>query len=188
MQAPQSNSPILTEENTILELNRLKGVMKAKYADWDIKAAESGSRFFNPEHRLATRVSKFYKSLAALAVAYGSPSVYDDKYHEVTKAQDALTYASLLSHEVRNQLDIDKSNVVFTVFARIATCSGTLSFIVDFGPCREASKAYFENFGSRARGFLQVSCRRLQSCEADHLQKTVVDLTGTHVVPLTKIY
>jgi hypothetical protein len=145
--------------------------MNAKYADWDTKAAESGSRFFNPEHRLATRVSKFYKSLAELAVAYGSPSVYDDKYHEVTKAQDALTYASPLSLEVRNQLDIDKSNVVFTVFAYIATREGD-SMVVNFGPCRTASKVYFDDFGSRVSGFLQVSCRTSRRrCKAHHTEK-----------------
>jgi hypothetical protein len=131
MQAPQSNSPVFTNEDTIGELQRLKGVMNAKYADWDTKATNPGSRFLNPEHRLATAMSKFYKSLGEMAVPYRSPSVYDQKYHEVTKAHDALTSASQLSLEVRNQLDIDKSNVTFTVFAYIATREGD-SMIVNF--------------------------------------------------------
>jgi hypothetical protein len=159
--------------------------------DWDIKATDSVLRFLSPEHKLATAMSKFYKSLGELAVPYGSSSEYGQKYHNLTKAQKALTSAqaeSQLTREDQIQLDMDQSDVMFTVFARIATCLGTLPFIVDFGPCREASKAYFENFGSRASGFLQVSCRSLYPCEADHLQKTVVDLTGTHVVPLTKIH
>jgi hypothetical protein len=83
-------------------------------------------------------MSKFYKSLGEMAVAYEPPPVYDQKYQEVTTAQDALTSASQLSLEVRNQLDIDKSNVVFTVFAYIATREGD-SMIVNFGPCRTAS-------------------------------------------------
>jgi hypothetical protein len=184
MQAPQSNSPVLTNEDTIGELQRLKRVMYAKYAEWDTKATKSGSRFLNSEHKLATAMSKFYKSLGEMAVAYGPPSAYDQKYYEVTKAQDALTAASQLSLEVRNQLDIDKSNVVFTVFAYIATREGD-SMIVNFRPCRTASKVYFDNFGSRVSGFLQVSCRTSRRrCKAHHLQKKVVGLTGTHAVLL----
>jgi hypothetical protein len=138
-------------------------------------------------------MSKFYKSLGELAMPYGSSSEYGQKYHNLTKAQKALTSAQAqsrltLEDKDKTQPDIDSSDVIFTVFARIATCSGTLPFIVNFGPCREASKAYLEFFGSRAGGFLQVSCRSLYSCEADYSQKMVFDLTGTRVVPLTKIY
>jgi hypothetical protein len=38
MQAPPSTSRFLTDVDTIPELNRLKGVMNAKYADWDTEA------------------------------------------------------------------------------------------------------------------------------------------------------
>jgi hypothetical protein len=140
--------------------------MNAKRASWDTKATSSRSRFFSPEHELATAMSKFYKSLGELAVPYGSSSEYGQKYHNLTKAQKALTSAQAgsrltLEDKDRTQPDIDKSDVIFTLFARIATCLGTLPFIVDFGPCRKASKAYFENFGSRVSGLLQVSCRSL---------------------------
>jgi hypothetical protein len=47
MQAPQSNSPVLTNEDTIGELQKLKGVMNAKYAEWDTKATNPGSKSLN---------------------------------------------------------------------------------------------------------------------------------------------
>jgi len=177
MQAPTSNSPILCEEDTILELIRLKGVMSAKHAEWDTKATDTGSRILNSEHRLATAMSKFYKSLGGLAVAYGSPSVHDHSYHNLTKAQKALTSAkakSRLTIEDETQLDNHESEVIFTVFARIAATRAEDSKIVDFEPCRTASKAYFGEFCSRVSGFLQVRCLSLHPIELMALRKRLL--------------
>lgn len=146
MQAPPSTSRVLTDVDTTPELNRLKDVMNAKYAAWATKATDSVLRFLSPKHKLATAMSEFYKSLGELAVPYGSSSEYGQKYHNLTKAQKALNSAqaeSRLTLADKIQPDIDKSDVIFTLFARIATCSGTLPFIVDFGPCRKSLQVIF---------------------------------------------
>ena len=141
LHAPPSTSRILTNRDTVLELNRLKGIMNAKKTEWDTRATNLRSRFipksFNPEHQLATAMSNIYKFLGELATPHDSDSDYVQKYDKFTKAQNALTSA-----DDRDQLGIDKRNVVFTVFAHIATRAG--NSIVDFGPCRTISMAYFE--------------------------------------------
>jgi hypothetical protein len=172
MQAPPSTSSILTYKDTTSELNRLKSVMTAKRADWDTRTTIPGSRFFSPKHKLATAMSEVYGSLGELASAYGSASV-DLKYHNLTKAEKALTSAKAewqLTLEDETQLDNDKSDVKFSVFARIATREED-SKIVDFGPCRKASEAYFGIFCSRVSGFLHVSCRNLNAITLMALRK-----------------
>jgi hypothetical protein len=112
MQTPPSTSRVLTDVDTIPELNRLKGVMNAKYADWDTKATESVLRFLSPEHKFAAAMSSFYKSLGEFASIDKSLLDYDKKFRNLTKAQSALTSAKArpgISPEVRNKLDIDKS-------------------------------------------------------------------------------
>jgi hypothetical protein len=173
MQAPPSTSSILTYKDTTSELNRLKSVMTAKRTDWDTRTTIPGSRFFSPKHKLATAMSKVYGSLGELASAYGSPSVYDLRYHNFTKAEKALTSAkaeSQLTLEDETQLKNYKSDVIFTVFASIATREED-SKIVDFEPCRTASEAYFGEFCSRVSGFLHVSCRNLHSIKLMALRK-----------------
>jgi hypothetical protein len=168
-EAPQSNSVIVTRLKAVSDLNRLKDVMHAEHIEWDTKVTNSGSRFFDPKRKLATAMSEVYKALEELASAEETPWDYDQKYRDLTKAQSALTSAkanSQLGPEDENQLAIDEGNVVFTVFAHIATRSGYLNSMVDFGPCRTKSKAYFKGFVS---WLLQVSCPRLQPCKANHL-------------------
>lgn len=169
LQAPQSNSAILIQPGTNFRLIGLEYVMKDRQTEWETKATKLGLRLFNPEHKLVTAMSSIYKALEELASARERPLDYDQKYYDLTKAQSALTSAkanSQLSPEDENQLAIDEGNVVFTVFAHIATRSGYLNSMVDFGPCRTKSKAYFEGFVS---GLSQVSCPRLQPCKANHL-------------------
>jgi len=122
--------------------------MNAKKTGWGTRATNLRSRFvpklFSPDHQLATAMSNIYKILGELVTPHDSDSDYVQKYDKFTKAQNALTSAKALSlsSEDRKQLDIDKRNVVFTVFAHIATRAGNP--IVDFGPCRRISMAYFE--------------------------------------------
>lgn len=159
--------------------------MLNKHAEWANAATNQCFQLSSskPEHKSAKAMSRYYQSLANLAVPYEPFLNYDVKYKDLMKAQTALTAAnvkSLLSIEDLGQLTIDKSDVVFTLFAYMGTHVGMPS-MVDFGPCRKASMAFFDDYlgpGSRPS---QVShCHHVvheaQTSRADHKDLQVYNL------------